>query len=127
MSESSRIKEMLRSPKAMLQFQLTGQLPSLPPREKPSPLAALLLSLSQRELLLVRNLMVGPDLGYQGQRTFANGAQALNWVYTKHASQHTPADSWRNRRFEQLSKPISLEQLLKQCSPPPPLDQFRKR
>lgn len=127
MSESSRINAMLRSPKAMLQFQLTGQLPSLPPREKPSPLAALLLSLSPRELLQVRNLKVGPDLGYQGQRTFANGAQALNWVYPKHAPQHTPADSWRNRRFEQQPRTISLEQLLAHCSPPPPMDQFRNR
>lgn len=127
MSESSRINAMLRSPKAMLHFKLTGQLPSLPPREKPSPLAALLLSLSPRELMLLRNLRVGPELGYQGQRTFANGAQALNWVYPKHAPNHTPADSWRNRRFEQRSNALSLEQLLAQCSPQPSLAQFRKR
>lgn len=121
MSHSQRVRAMLRNPRAMMEFQATGRLPQLPDRERPSPLAALLLSLSPRDLAQIRNVSVGPDLGYCCRRQFPTAQAALNWLYPAHASGPTPADAHRDRRFEARTRSLSLVELAKFATLPPHL------
>lgn len=100
----------------MMEFRQTGRLPAMSGRPQPSPLAALLMSLPPRNLTQIRNLVVGPDLGYRGSRRFSNAQQALNWLYPLNGE--ITADSWRDRRFEVSRKELSLELLCKHCDMP---------
>lgn len=121
MSHHQRVRAMLRSPRAMMEFQATGRLPNLPERERPSPLAALLLSLAPRDLAQIRSVTVGPGLGYCCRREFPTAQAALNWIYPQHASGPTPGDFHRDPRFEARTRTLSLTDLAKFAILPPHL------
>lgn len=119
MSEQRKIRELMRNPKAMMTFQASGRLPSLPERDRPSPLVLLLLSRTPRELLQIGPITVGPDLGYRCRNIFRNAQQALNWLYPDHINgSGSPADSRRDRGFESRNPKISLDDLAKHAGVP---------
>lgn len=125
MSDHQRIRAMMRSPKAMMNFQITGKLPQLPSREKPSPLAQLLLSIAPRDLLQIGPMTVCAELGYRCQNTFRNAQLALNWLYPAHINgASSPADARRDRGFEARNPKLTLEDLAKHATIP---DHIRAR
>ena len=111
---SKQFNALLKSPKAMIEYHTTGRLPRVPDEPK-SPLITLLKSLTPRERLQIVGLTVGRDLGYEGSRTFANAAQALNWLVPAGCSAHLVSESWRTKRFQQQ---LTIEDLAKHSSVP---------
>lgn len=119
MTDHSKIRQLIRNPKAMMDLQATGRLPQTPERDDPSPLARLLNSLTPRELLQITSVTVCPELGYQCRNTFRNAQQTLNWLYPDPINGATyPADAVRDRRFESRRPTLSIEDLAKHASVP---------
>jgi len=119
MSDPRRIRELMRNPRAMMNFKATGKLPLVPDREKPSPLVVLLLTLTPRDLLQIGPMTVCPELGYRCQNTYRNARLALNWLYPDHISDtSSPADARRDRVFEAQNPKLSLEDLARHATIP---------
>lgn len=72
------IRTMMRSPRAMMDFQATGKLPQVDVRS--SPLITLIESINPRARVLITAVKLVPELGYKGGIRFQNLAQALNWL-----------------------------------------------
>ncbi len=104
---NDQIKRLLSSPKAMMLFKATGKLPDALPRPQ-SPLIALLDSLYPREQLQITGLVIDHRLGYLGSRTFANAAQALNWLAPSSRPEHLASESACDKRFRRA---LTLEDL----------------
>lgn len=112
--DSKTLSILARNPTAYVRFCSTGDLPKL--SDPKGPLITLLRSIYPHERLRILNLRVGPELGYQGMRTFQNAAQALNWVRPQHKAQHHPCDSSQIARF---TKQLSIDDLSQFAVVPP--------
>lgn len=118
MSDHRRIQLMLRSPKAMMTFATTGRLPE--DRTPSSPLITLIESIPASYRNRITNVVVGPELGYQGHHRFHNLAQAMNWLKPSYSSQNYPSESWRLNSFKGR---LTIQELLKHCQIPESVEQ----
>lgn len=113
---SSQLNRLLKNPKAMMDYTLRGRLPT---STKPSsPLITLLSSFDKRDLVYITNVEITHSLGYTGNRTFHNAAQALNWLTGNSACQNPVSESWRDKRF---NKRLEISDLAKCASIPDPI------
>lgn len=92
------LRQLIRNPKAMMDFQASGKLPEVP-ADPQSPLITLLKSLHPTERLRITGVTVDSRMGYQGRRTFANAAQALEWLCPANRPQYLPSESAQDKRF----------------------------
>lgn len=76
--ESTQIKHMMRSPKALAKFQLTGQMPKAVTPS--SPLISYLDSLGPHRRVQITNVRLSPALGYQSNALFSNAQMMLNYL-----------------------------------------------
>jgi hypothetical protein len=116
---------MMRNPRALINYQITGRLPAIPCLESPSPLAQLLLSIDPRDLLQIGPANVGSALGYRCRNSFRNAQQALNWLYPAHSNESSsPANSYRDRPFEIRHPKLGIEDLAEHFTIP---DQIKSK
>jgi hypothetical protein len=95
---AAQIKQLQRSGKALLDFQLTGRLPTL--IEARSPLIDYLSGLSNIELSSLKNVRIGPGVGYGTVRSFPDGHHLLRYLRPSKFMPYTwPAESWRLKSF----------------------------
>ncbi|EPR7483874.1 hypothetical protein ACU8KO_002498 [Vibrio alginolyticus] len=109
------IQAMMRDPRKLMRFQLTGQLPRevLAP---PTPLRELIEQIPPRLRLRFRGVKLHPELGFNSSAQFHNLEQLHTWLggnQTLIGSQTTPYMSWQNRGFQ---KKLKVSDLLKHCS-----------
>ncbi|RMM39496.1 hypothetical protein QO021_28930 (plasmid) [Pseudomonas amygdali pv. lachrymans] len=113
MNDQRRIQLLLRSPKAMMDFACSGRLPQ---ESTPTgPLINLIESVPPRLRSRITNVIIGPDLGYQGSHRFQSLAQALNWLKPSYPSVSYPSESWRLKRF---TKQLLIDDLAPFCKIP---------
>jgi len=110
----AQIKKLISSPKAMMDFHLTGKLPALP-ADPSSPLITLLKTFHPSERLRITHLVIDTRLGYQGRFTFANAAQALNWLCPANRPHSLPSEAAQDKRF---NKVLGIEDLLSHATIP---------
>lgn len=108
MASSSALHKMATNPAAYTKWLQTGRLPK---GEVPKgPLIELLRQLSPRDLAALRGVSVGQALGYNGQRTFSYGTQALRWAAPdKEVFGSFPAKSWQRHNQPKLTLDDLLE------------------
>jgi len=116
---STRILHRLATnPVAHARFAATGRLPATVTPN--SPLIEVLERISPRDRAQISGLTIGPELGYQGRRTFHTAEQALRWL-KPHSEmledESWPAESWRIKRF---ARELRLDQLLQHAASWPP-------
>lgn len=79
MSQGKIMKHLATNPKAMMDFQTRGKLPTL--REvRETPLLRLLKKLSPRSRMMIRGVRLGPHLGYRSVTQFDNAETLFNWL-----------------------------------------------
>lgn len=98
MVDHRMIRMVARNPRLYSELVRTGKLPV--DKKPASPLITLLESLGPRDRARITAVTIGPELGYTGQRTFHNAAQALNWLKPHHHSANYVSESWRDKRFQ---------------------------
>jgi hypothetical protein len=103
-----QLRHLMRDPKAMMNFQATGKLPE-PPADPKSPLITLLQSFYPTERARITRVIIDHRMGYQGRRTFANAAQALDWLCPPNRPQYLPSESAQDKRFQ---KDLGVEEFL---------------
>jgi hypothetical protein len=104
---NDQIRRLMSSPRAMMLFKATGKLPDALLRPQ-SPLITLLDSIYPRDRLQITGVVIDHRLGYLGSRTFANAAQALNWLAPSNRPEHLASESACDKR---VKKVLSLEDL----------------
>ena len=98
--ESTEMKALMRSPKALMDFKMTGRKPKAV--QPTSPLIILLESISPRDRLNIIGIRLSPKLGYQSGAQFHTAAQLLNWLKPNPWIVGTwPAESCRIKMFSQ--------------------------
>lgn len=111
---SKQIRELMRSPKAQIQHQLTG----LPPRliTPDSPLIRLLEQCSVRQRIAIRGVTISPDLGYSSGPRFDNAEQLYRWL--KPSAQMLESETWpaEARRIKIFSRHLTEHDLKKACT-----------
>ncbi len=108
---SRQISAMIRDPMRAATGRVPRELRINP------PLAVLLSAIPPRHRMLFRGVTVGPELGYQGQRTFATAHQALAWVKPQERMLETdpwPAESWRIK--SRGCQRITIQALARNCA-----------
>lgn len=113
MNDQRQIQLMLRSPKAMMDFACSGRLPQV--NTPAGPLITLIESVPPRLRSRITNVVIGPNVGYQGSHHFQSLAQALNWLKPSYHSVSYPSESWRLKRF---TKQLSIDDLATFCQIP---------
>lgn len=98
--DSKTLHRLATNPKAMLNYKLTGRLPSFVPPS--SPLITLLQSLHPRERVQVASLTVSASLGYRGLHSFRNAQHALNWAVPEGTSSMPASASWQIKQYRKL-------------------------
>lgn len=95
---TSQIKHLMRSGRAMMEYQRTGRLPSgIKPQ---SPLISYLEGISPRERVEIKNVRLSSKLGYNSGAEFANAAQMLTYLKPSNWMMSTwPAESCRLKSF----------------------------
>jgi hypothetical protein len=76
--ESVQMKHLMRSPKAMMDYQLHRKLPN--ERQPNSDLIKYLESIPPRERVEMIGVRLSPKLGYQSNAQFANAQLMLNYL-----------------------------------------------
>lgn len=95
---SEQMRKLMRSPKAMMEFQVTGKLPSVDRLD--SPLIRFLESLGAQKRLGIRPARLHPALGYDTNLTFNNAEQMYRWLKpSEYVSTAIPAESYRIKHF----------------------------
>ncbi|MDA8663443.1 hypothetical protein N9L66_00585 [Porticoccaceae bacterium] len=95
---AAQIKKLQRSGKALLDFQMTGRLPTV--IEARSPLIDYLSSLSNMELSSLKHVRIGPSVGYNTVQSFSDGHQLLRFLRPDKFMPRTwPAESYRLKSF----------------------------
>lgn len=110
MVSPKQMREMMRNPMALVNFQATGQAPRTVRPE--SPLITLLEQIDPRDRVRIVGVRVDALLGYVGSRQFHTAEQALRWAKPDNEmieGRSWPAESNRDKRF---SHRLYLEQLL---------------
>lgn len=103
--ESAENKHLSRSPKAMMDFQVTGRRPNAV--RPTSPLITYLESIPPHERARMQNVRLSPTLGYQSGMRFPNAEQMLRYLKPSQWVVGTwPAESYRIQGFR---RPITDE------------------
>lgn len=76
--ESAQIKRMMRSPKAMMDYQVSGKMPDVVAPS--SPLITYLESVSPRDRVRMTSVNLSPKLGYNSGMQFHNAQMMLNYL-----------------------------------------------
>jgi hypothetical protein len=100
------LNNLLKNPQAMMRFHATGRLPQT--KVPSSPLITLLESLHPRERIRIKELRIGPSLGYNGHQVFRSAEQALNWLKPSHVQSSSVSESYKLARF---SSPLTIADL----------------
>ena len=103
----SQLNQLMRNPKAMMDFHATGKLPEAPVDPR-SPLITLLKSFHPSERVRITRITIDSRMGYQGRHTFCNAAQALEWLCPPNRPQYLPSESAQDKRFQ---RPLSINNL----------------
>jgi hypothetical protein len=77
--KNSQIKYMMRNPKSLMEHQMTGRLPSV---RKPTrtPLWTLLDSMTPRQRIDIKGVVLSPKLGYQCNIQFGSAEQLFDYL-----------------------------------------------
>lgn len=103
--ESTQIRQLLRSPKAQVDFALRRKLPTaIRPK---SPLITYLEAIPPRQRIEIKNVRLSPQLGYQSGAQFSNTQSLLN--YLKPSSWMVGSWPAESVRIKQFSRPITDE------------------
>lgn len=98
--EAAEMKALIRSPKALMDYQLLGKRPKAV--QPHSPLITYLESKSPRARLEMRNVRLSPKLGYASGAAFANAEQLLRYLKPNQwVVGSWPAESYRIKSFYQ--------------------------
>lgn len=95
------IKELTRNPKAMMDFQFRGKLPTLNDSLS-TPLREFLLNLPRCKQSQYRHIVIDNTLGFHGKLEFYNIFQLLRWLGHNRQvvnNQRLPYYSYINRGF----------------------------
>lgn len=94
-------RQLMRSPRQMIQYQTTGRLPRQTRLD--SPLIRLLERYTPHQRLRIRGVRLSPSLGYRCGHQFHNAEQLLRWLQpheTHIEGEPAPAsESFRDKRF----------------------------
>jgi hypothetical protein len=116
MATSKQMRILATRPHELVRYMTSGKLPAMVRPQ--GPLIDLLLQIRHEDLVALRQISVGPELGYFGRRTFETAAHALRWIRPDDEVYGTfPADSHRNKS---RTAPVYLEDLLEACDNAPP-------
>ena len=95
---NEQVKKMMRSPKDLMDFQMTGRLPNAV--QPSSPLITFLESLTPRDRLQMVGVRLSPKLGYQSGAQFGNAEQMLRYLKPRPwVAGSWPAESCRIKSF----------------------------
>lgn len=120
-----QIQYMMRNPKAMMDFQTRGVLPS----EKRAPSTALrdlIEKIPPRLRVRFRGISLHPDLGFRSNQRFDNLEQLFTWLggnQTLIGGRTMPYMSWSNKGFR---KQLTVNDLLPFCSDYPTKEVLEK-
>lgn len=108
-----QLRAITRSPKAMMRYQTTGQVPRMVvPR---SPLIELLEKYTPRDRLEMRGVRLVPALGYAVGMTFCNAEQLYRWL--KPSPRMLENEAWpaESHRIKQFHKTLAEQDLIQFC------------
>lgn len=110
-----QIRRLATNPADHIKFLTTGKLPR--GTEPEGPLVDLMKQINPRDRAAIVGLKVGPELGYQGSRTFHTAEQAFRWIHpADEVFDAFPADSWRIKR---PGPRLTIEDLVAQATKVP--------
>lgn len=105
---SAEMAHLVRSPKAMMEYQMTGKTPSAV--QPSSPLITFLSSLSPRERQQMTCVRLSPQLGYQTGAQFHTAEAMLRYLKpSEWVVGNWPAESFRIKQF---NKTITREDFM---------------
>lgn len=110
-----KIQYMMKNPKALMDYQLRGQLPR-EQRAPSTPLRDLIEQIPPRLRVRFRGVTLGPKLGFTGRQQFQTLEQVFNWLggsQTLVGNQTLPYQSWQDRRF---TRKLTVNDLLPHCA-----------
>lgn len=113
-----QVKYMMRSPKKLMHFHLTGQLPKVCPAPT-TPLLDLINTIPVRSWCQYVGVTVDNTLGFNGSRQFNSLHQLATWLGRNKNlidNQTMPYQSWAIRGF---NKKLTLDDLNAKCSKHP--------
>ena len=115
MSSSRVLHRLVTHPHEYMRFITTGKLPKgIQPQ---GALVRLLRQISPRDLCELQGITIDASLGYNGQRTFDNAAQAKRWVDpAPEVFDGFPAESWRIKGFQEA---LTVDELIAACARAP--------
>jgi hypothetical protein len=102
---SAQINKLMRSGKAQMEFSMTGRLPNV--IEAKSPLITYLMGMPYRDRERLKNIQIGPAVGYSSRQSFPNAQVLLNWLRPSDYMSHTwPAEACRIKSF---TRPVTSD------------------
>ena len=111
--QSKQIQHMLRNPRALMNFQLSGRLPIVR-KPQPTPLWLCLSRMTPRERLNLRNITLSPALGYNCRIPFRNAEQLWQYLGGQDdivGETRLPSESRIIRSFRQTITPDQLQSI----------------
>ena len=110
--DARTVHYLARNPRALLNYQRTGKLPDM--RVPTSPLITLIDTIPRRYHGLIRNVTIGPTLGYSRRWHHVTLAHALRWL---RPDSPTPIDSVASERFriKGYQKSLTIQDLAACC------------
>ena len=125
MSHNHAIKAMMRNPKAMMDFQLTGRLPRT--KDAPTtPLREAIEKIPPRLRTQFVGIKLNPSLGFHSGAQFNDLSQLYTWLgggKTLAGSQTMPYMGWVNRGF---NKKITITDIVSNCSKAPSMEMIKR-
>lgn len=99
--QNVEMKHLMRSSKAMIDYQVSGKLPNAVCPT--SPLIIYLESINARERQRIMNVRLSPSLGYQSGAQFSNAQMMLNYLKPSAWVVGTwPAEACRIKSFNKM-------------------------
>ncbi|WP_017190566.1 hypothetical protein [Vibrio harveyi] len=112
------INAMMRNPKLLMDYQMTGRLPTV--SDSPAtPLRDLISRIPARLRLEFKGVRLSPALGFNSGAQFHNLAQLYTWLGADEkliGNRTLPYMSWRIAAF---NKPLTIADLIAHCSAVP--------
>lgn len=122
---NKQIQAMMRSPKMMMDFQVSGRLPR-EVKAPASPLLELITKIPTRLWSQFLGVKINPLVGFNGNRQFHTLHQVAVWIghnKTTIGNQRLPYESWMIRGFR---KQLTMTDLLTSCSKHPEIEVLKK-
>lgn len=118
MSNSKQMRELMKNPKAMMDFQTRGLLPKM---RKPikTPLWELLNAIPARDRMSMRGIRLSPKLGYQNGTVFETAEHLFRWLGGNGElgpRETLPSESYAIRSFR---KKLTLDDVKSHCAQVP--------